>query len=244
MKQYGGCSEGICNLYERMIEELRSEVVFLRGQLSSRESHCREEVVYLRERLDALTPSHTTASVKHDEVHFVSYGEKLNLFKVKTNKVNHNNESKSPVQNLMSQDDSSQVNHHTKASLAPTPNDLNSNELKETSSTYNNQSEKKKRNNTDRKNVNKNSNKKIHILSDSIFKEVTGYDFREKLTNCHVNIKSVSGAKTSCMVDYANPSLRENPDHFILHVGTNNLASDNPEKIAEDIEKFRYEIDK
>lgn len=33
-------------------------------------------------------------------------------------------------------------------------------------------------------------------------------------------------AKVQYMKDHSKPSLRENPDHFILHVGINNLNSD------------------
>ena len=36
-------------------------------------------------------------------------------------------------------------------------------------------------------------------------------------------MKQFSGAKTNCIKDYTKPSIRENPDHFILHVGTNDL---------------------
>ena len=38
------------------------------------------------------------------------------------------------------------------------------------------------------------------------------------------------------MKDYLKPSLRENPDHFALHVGTNDLDSDrSPDPIAKPI---------
>ena len=39
-----------------------------------------------------------------------------------------------------------------------------------------------------------------------------------------------------CMKDYAKPSLRSTPNHFILHVGTNNLNSNQTsEVIAKEI---------
>ena len=38
------------------------------------------------------------------------------------------------------------------------------------------------------------------------------------------------------MKDYMKPSLGENPDHFILHVGTNDLNSErSPELISKSI---------
>ena len=32
------------------------------------------------------------------------------------------------------------------------------------------------------------------------------------------------GVKTICMKDYMNQSMQENPDHFILHNGTNDIC--------------------
>ena len=38
------------------------------------------------------------------------------------------------------------------------------------------------------------------------------------------------------MQDYVRSTLRENPDHIIIHVGTNDLASNtSAEKVAESI---------
>ena len=38
------------------------------------------------------------------------------------------------------------------------------------------------------------------------------------------------------MQDYVKPTLRDNPDQIIVHVGTNDLASNKrPEQIAESI---------
>ena len=54
--------------------------------------------------------------------------------------------------------------------------------------------------------------------------------------NCKVCMKHFSGAKTKCMKDYIKPSQRENSDHYILHVGTNDLCLDrSPELIAKSI---------
>ena len=49
-------------------------------------------------------------------------------------------------------------------------------------------------------------------------------------------MKQFSGAKTKRIKDYMKPSLRENPDHFILNVGTNDLNTEgSPELIAKSI---------
>ena len=39
-------------------------------------------------------------------------------------------------------------------------------------------------------------------------------------------MKTFSGATVSYMEDYMKPSLRNLPDHFILHVVTNDLSSE------------------
>ena len=45
-----------------------------------------------------------------------------------------------------------------------------------------------------------------------------------------------SGVKTKCMKHYIKPSQRENSNHYILHVGTNDLCLDrSPEVIAKSI---------
>ena len=47
---------------------------------------------------------------------------------------------------------------------------------------------------------------------------------------------SFPGATTQCMNYYAKPSIRAQPDHFIRHVGTNDLISDStPTEVARKI---------
>ena len=79
--------------------------------------------------------------------------------------------------------------------------------------------------------------KSMVILGDSMTKLLNGWDMAKKIqTNCKVFIKTFSGATVSSMEDYMKPPLRNPPDHFILHVGTNDLSSDkSPHEIAESI---------
>ena len=51
------------------------------------------------------------------------------------------------------------------------------------------------------------------------------YEITKKLDICKVYVKSFSGAKKKCMEDYAQPTLRTNPDHIVILVGTNDLSS-------------------
>ena len=78
--------------------------------------------------------------------------------------------------------------------------------------------------------------KNVIILGDSVIKHVNGYDIARKLDKCKAFVKRFSGAKVRCLKDHMKPSLRENPDHFVLHIGTNDLNSDrSPELIAKSI---------
>ena len=55
-------------------------------------------------------------------------------------------------------------------------------------------------------------------------------------TKCKIYVKSISGATTADMEDYTKPSVRKSPDHFILHVGTNDLsANKSPLETANEI---------
>ena len=59
---------------------------------------------------------------------------------------------------------------------------------------------------------------------------------KRKQSNCKIYVKTFSGAMVLCMEDYMKPSLRNPPDHFILHVGKNDLSPDkSPMEIAQSI---------
>ena len=77
----------------------------------------------------------------------------------------------------------------------------------------------------------------VVVLGDSMTKLLNGWEMAKKLeANCKVFVKTFSEATVSCMEDYMKPSLRNPPDHFILHVGTNDLGSDkSPTQIGESI---------
>ena len=66
---------------------------------------------------------------------------------------------------------------------------------------------------------------RIFILGNSILEHVNGYEITKKLNNGKVYVKRFSGAKIKCMEDYAQPTIRTNPDHIVIHVSTNDLPS-------------------
>lgn len=45
-------------------------------------------------------------------------------------------------------------------------------------------------------------------------------------SNCKVYVKHFSGTITNFIIGYSKPFLRDDIDHFILHVGTNGLKSE------------------
>ena len=72
---------------------------------------------------------------------------------------------------------------------------------------------------------NQSKNKKIYILGE---KNLNGWEMSKKLKKADVYVGHFAGAKVRCMRDHMKPSLREKPDHIVLHVGTNDLVSDRP----------------
>ena len=69
-----------------------------------------------------------------------------------------------------------------------------------------------------------------------MIKKIKEWEISKKLQNANVYVRHFSGAKVRCMKDYLKPSLRENPDHFVLHVGTDDLGFDrSPDLIAKSI---------
>ena len=59
-------------------------------------------------------------------------------------------------------------------------------------------------------------------------KNVNGFLLTRNLNHkCLVKVRSFSGAKVRCLHDYAKPTMRGfNPNQIILHVGTNDLNSE------------------
>ena len=71
-------------------------------------------------------------------------------------------------------------------------------------------------------------------MGDIMVKHLNGSEMSKKFnTNCKVFVSTFSGAKATSMYGYIKPLVRKSSDHFILHVGTNDLSSDkSPKEIA------------
>ena len=59
-----------------------------------------------------------------------------------------------------------------------------------------------------------------------MIKNIKGCKISKKLPNANIYVRHFSGAKVHCMKHHLKPSLKENPDHFVLHVGTDDLDSE------------------
>ena len=90
--------------------------------------------------------------------------------------------------------------------------------------------------NNNRSTSSSNSKETVFILGDSMVKKVNGFYLTRNIKHKFlVKVRPFSSAKTRCMYDHANPTIRElNPEHIILHVDTNGL---NTEKTASQVSK-------
>ena len=65
------------------------------------------------------------------------------------------------------------------------------------------------------------------ILGDSMTKLLNGWEMAKRIqSNCKIYVKTFSRATVSCVEGYIKPYIRNPPDHFILHVGTNDPYSE------------------
>ena len=74
--------------------------------------------------------------------------------------------------------------------------------------------------------------KSVVILGDSMTHNIQGRKLSKKK---HVVSKSFSGSTVEDMSDFVKPFLRRSPDEIILHIGTNNLSTDEPRQLGEKI---------
>ena len=85
------------------------------------------------------------------------------------------------------------------------------------------------------------SRQSVYILGDSMVKKLNGFFLTKNIKHKYlVKVRPFNSAKTRCMHDHAKPTIRDmNPEHIILHVGTNDL---NTEKSASHIANAIIEL--
>ena len=77
-----------------------------------------------------------------------------------------------------------------------------------------------------------------------MIKYTNGWEIAKKWKpECKPFLRNFPGATTQCMADYMKPSIQAKPNHFILHVGTNDLNSNRPpDEIAKAIIDLALEL--
>ena len=79
-----------------------------------------------------------------------------------------------------------------------------------------------------------NPKKKVVVIAgDSMVQDIIGPKMNAKDSTHYFVVKSFSGATVSDMDDYVKPLIRRSPDKLILHIGTNDVKSSSPQKIAD-----------
>ena len=78
----------------------------------------------------------------------------------------------------------------------------------------------------------KSRTRRIFIAGDSMVRELKGWLMSR---NKSVKVYSFSGGTADDMESFLVLLLNKNPDHIMLHVGTNNLVMDSPEVIVDKI---------
>ena len=213
-------------LYERMITDLKCEMKFLRDQIASRDIYFHEEIKFLRQQLETALSKQENSNIgfcnnrhgQHIPSNIVNSDDSFITrdYNIKTTGSDNN------VQAV------SYINNDNTDNIAPP-------------STENSQKDHMSSHiSTPTSSVNK---KKIFILGDSMVKHMQGWYISNKLHNKHkVYVCSFSSAKVKFKKDYSKPCIKEDkPDYLILHVGTNDLSSENT---AERIEKSTADLAK
>ncbi|RUA05886.1 MAG: hypothetical protein DSY43_03480 [Gammaproteobacteria bacterium] len=105
----------------------------------------------------------------------------------------------------------------------------------------NNSQNAKKQRSTSSRNTTVQGKLNVVIAGDSIVKYVKGWELSNH--SQRVTVKSFAGASVEDMSDFVKPLLRKQPDKIVLHIGTNDLRSSEPQTIADSITDLAHEIE-
>ena len=215
------------NHSERLIGHLESQILFLQRELKENNQLVNSllDQIYKCNDIIKLNQELSRNNVKLLENKILMKQDRFIETTTTTNKESKKSGKKNELNEAPSEEKSAKCTSQQNASI---------------SGSNNNKSDKTK---SDKSSISKADNEKNHkqksviILGDNMIKHFNGCEISRKLQgNCKVYVKHFSRAKTKCMKDYIKPSQRENSDHYILHVGTNDLCLDrSPELIAKSI---------
>ena len=121
---------------------------------------------------------------------------------------------------------------------------------KKTGKNANKTAEKKRKKKTDKKpasdrnEANAAARKPVTVIcGDSIIQHVRGWSLSQATDSNKVVVKSFPGATCEDMEDYLKPVLRKEPEHIIIHIGTNDLRDAGPKRTAESIVNLGLQVE-
>ena len=244
---------------DQIITILLDNIKFLKDQLNQKDkvidsliTQISKQNSYLFQKKNTTDKLETTMKqVRSNKEYLTSEGkENVKTAEIK-NKIKGNDAEKEVLENTLQKSTSINENNDQNVLKKPTytepiaePNDsYNNNENRENNneqedvSAHENRSPDKEATQSSSTKRGSHDKRSVVVLGDSMTKLLNGWEMVKKLeATCKVFVKTFSGATVSCMEDYMKPSLRNPPDHFILHVGTNDLGSDkSPTEIGKSI---------
>ena len=80
----------------------------------------------------------------------------------------------------------------------------------------------------------------LPVAGDSIIQHIHGWSISK---SNKVVVKSFPGATIEDMEDFVKPLLRKKPDNVVLHIGTNDLNTQEPRLTAEGIVNLALQIE-
>ena len=144
---------------------------------------------------------------------------------------NKSSSSKSNNGNVVATDKTNDSNITFRSKKFKKYNKINKNGNNNNNSNNNENSNKNKSSNDNKVNSTPSSptsKETVFILGDSMVKKLNGFLLTRKLNHkCLVKVRPFNSAKVRCMHDHVKPTVRDfDPDHIILHCGTNDPNSD------------------
>ena len=208
-----------------MIAGLKSEVNFLREQLTLKESHFIEEIKFLRKKLDE-----TTNFMMHDETFSPSYIEQIN-FKHQTQKYKPINISNDDINNTNSSNtiERNSQSKTIKDSVKPGGECITivDNDQSKTPKPFKQQQRKQNQQSktpTPSKQQQQNQRSNVIIFGDSMLNGIEGN--RMSCSKNKIAVHHLGGGTTTDMLDMTRILAKRNPEVLIMHAGTNDLTND------------------
>ena len=213
-----------CSEETKFIEHLKREVDFLRKQLENR-----DDIIYTLLQEKSYTNQNIKKDTQNDEFRFPKDPIKSSINNTQKNQemtLNNRYESlfieESDNENLITPEQNGNI-----TSRKSRNNKRNRN--RNTADNRNNNRNTENRNN----NRSTDNRKTVAVVGDSMIKYIKGFKLSNKSKK--VVVKTFPGARVDCMKHYIRPTLDKKPDVMIIHCGTNDLKTKEPEEITENI---------